>query len=57
MKRYGYEIIWTKGTEFGHTDYETYDKVTARRMARECNKELIRQWGYLPVKYKAVAYK
>ena len=43
MKRYGYEIIWTHGTESGHTDYETYDKVTARRMARECNKEQMRQ--------------
>ena len=59
MKKYGYTVKQFDKLEryYLHTDRETYDKVTAQKIAKRANKEQVKQFGYNATKYKAFAYK
>lgn len=59
MKKCGYMVKMFDRVEryYLYTDYETFDKVTAQKIAKRANREQVRQWGRMPVKYKAIAYK
>ena len=59
MKQYGYTIMRFDKVEryYLPTDRETFDKVTAQKIAKRANKEQVKQFGYIATKYKAFAYK